>query len=157
MATQPITGSVSAFPATPPLVAVARILGRFDRQTLEAFLTVAVDLLDITDGDPDLENATDLEDDHALSPQATGYDTAPGCPASDTGELDDDDHGIEDDPRGCDPETDYGAEEAGEIEQMTQDVPTVSCYAIEPDANGKRPFVGYWNPGSFIGERGPTL
>jgi hypothetical protein len=36
-------------------------------------------------GDPDLENATDLEDDHALSSQATGYwKGMPGCPASDS-------------------------------------------------------------------------
>lgn len=101
MASQPITGSISAFPATPPLVAVAAILGRFDRQTLEAFMTVAVELIDIADGDPDLENATDLEDDHALSPLALGFDTGrgPGCAVCDTDE--DDDPAEEDDHSGC--------------------------------------------------------
>ena len=151
MATRPIEGNVTAFPATPPLVAVAAILGRFDRQTLEAFMTVAVELIDIADGDPDLENATDLEDDFTLSRRVLGYDTGPGCYSSDTGEDDDIDTGIEDDPRGCDPEEDMGTEEAGEIEQMVQDVPTVPCYAIEPADDGRRPFLGYWNPGSVNG------
>lgn len=36
-----------------PMPAVARILSGFDRPTLEAFLSVAVELLDVADGDPD--------------------------------------------------------------------------------------------------------
>ena len=79
MATQPITGSVSAFPATPPMPAVARILARIERDQLAGFIAVALDLLDTLDGDPDFENATDLEDDHALSTPATEYATGPGC------------------------------------------------------------------------------
>ena len=43
---------------TAPMPAVARILARFDRPTLEAFLTVAVDLLDTLDSDPDAEQST---------------------------------------------------------------------------------------------------
>ena len=156
MATRPNEGSVSAFPATPPMPAVARILARFERDQLAGFIAVALDLIDTLDGDADLEDATDLEDDHALSPQATSYATGPGCEVSDTGEDDDADMGIEDDPRGCDPETDYGEEEFGEIEQMANDVPTVPCFAMEPDLSGKRAFVGYWNPGSFVGERAIT-
>ena len=143
--------ALAAFPASPPLIAVARVLGRFDRSTLEAFLTVAVELLDVADGDADLEDATDLEDDHALSRLATGYDSGrgPGCEVADTGEDDDIETGIEDDPRGCDPECDGGEEEFGEIEQMANDVPTVPCFALEPDESGKRAFVGYWNPPSL--------
>ena len=151
MATRPIEGSVSAFPATPPLVAVARILGRFDRPTLEAFMTVAVELLDIADGDPDFENATDLEDDHALSPQACS--TGPGCEVADTGEDDDIETGIEDDPRGCDPETDFGGEELGECEQIVNDVPTVPCFAIEPGDDGKRASSGFGTPAALLGIR----
>ena len=87
MATQPTQGSaIAAFPATPPMPAVARILARFERDQLAGFIAVALDLIDTLDGDPDMENATDLEDDHALSPQARGYDTGPGCEVADTGE-----------------------------------------------------------------------
>ena len=53
--------ALAAFPASPPLIAVARVLGRFDRSTLEAFLTVAVELLDVADGDADLEDNADRE------------------------------------------------------------------------------------------------
>ena len=147
----------ATFPATPPMPAVARILARFERDQLAGFIAVALDLIDTLDGDPDFENATDLEDDHALSPQATGYGTGPGCEVADTGEDHDQDTGIEDDPRGCDPESDVGGEEAGECEQMVNDVPTVPCFAIEPGNDGKRAFVGYWNPGSFIGGPAPLV
>ncbi len=41
-----------------PSPAVMAILSRFDRPTLEAFLTVAVDLLDTLDPDPDAEQST---------------------------------------------------------------------------------------------------
>jgi len=44
--------------------AVQRILLRYarnDRETLEAFLSVAIDLLDLMDGDPDLEDSNDRE------------------------------------------------------------------------------------------------
>lgn len=45
--------------------------------------------LDRVDGDADQENATDLEDDFALSPLAQGFDKGrgPGCEVSDTGEY----------------------------------------------------------------------
>ena len=157
MATQPTQGSaIAAFPATPPMPAVARILARFEREQLAGFIAVALDLIDTLDGDPDFENATDLEDDHTLSPQASGYATGPGCEVSDTGEDDDADTSVEDGPRGFDPEEDFGGEEAGECEQMANDVPTVPCFALEPGNDGKRAFVGYWNPGSFSGERAIT-
>lgn len=65
-----------------PMPAVARILSRFDRPTLEAFLSVAIDLIDTFDGDPDLE-----DDD----------------PAEDADANEDDDPREEDDPSGqCD-------------------------------------------------------
>ena len=150
--------ATATFPTAAPMPAIARILARFERDQLAGFIAVALDLIDTLDGDADLEDATDLEDDHALSRLATGYDSGrgPGCEVADTGEEDDQDTGIEDDPRGCDPESDYGGEEAGECEQMANDVPTVPCFALEPREDGKRAFVGYWNPGSFIGERAIT-
>lgn len=88
----PITGAPSRAStirhpaALPPMPAVQRILLRYahhDRETLEAFLSVAIDLLDLVDGDIDRE-ATDLEDDFALSPIATDYaEHGPGCAISD--------------------------------------------------------------------------
>lgn len=58
MASVPIGGDpapVIRFPSVPPMPAVARILSRYDRPTVEAFLAVAIDLLDTLDGpaDPD--------------------------------------------------------------------------------------------------------
>lgn len=147
MASQPLMGNVAAFPATPPLAAVAAILGRFDRRTLEAFMTVAVELMDLADGDNDVEaNGDELdgsqgEDD--FGPQnAPLHLDGPGCPLSDP-DMAVDDHACDE------PEQDR------ECEQMGQDVPTVPCFALEPDNSGKRAFVGYWNPGSMVGDPGP--
>lgn len=71
-----------------PMPAVARVLAGFQRDQLASFIEVAIGLLDLEDGDPDLEDATDREDDHALSPQAIacGRASGPGCPIGDTGE-----------------------------------------------------------------------
>lgn len=67
-----------------PPAAVSRILSRFSREELEGFVAVAIDLMDVADGDPDRENATDLEDDFTLSPVAVAYtDHGPGCSVSD--------------------------------------------------------------------------
>lgn len=49
----------------PPMPAVARILSRYDRAKLEAFVSVAIDLLDVLDGDPDLEEEEREDDDPA--------------------------------------------------------------------------------------------
>ena len=127
----------ATFPATPPMPAVARILARFERDQLAGFIAVALDLIDTLDGDADLEDEGEAEPD-------------------DADEEDDSDTSVEDGPRGFDPEEDLGGEEAGECEQMANDVPTVPCFALEPSEDGKRAFVGYWNPGSFIGERAIT-
>ena len=124
---------VPPFTEVPP-AAISRVLSRFDREQLAGFVAVAIDLMDLADPDPDLEDATDLEDDFALSPQAIGYSTGPGCEIGDgrgdqayvewtshraarsspacilagqeDDEQDDCDHGIEDDPQGFDPEED---------------------------------------------------
>ena len=69
-----------------PIPAVARVLAGFQRDQLAGFIEVAGGLLDLADPDPETEDSTDLEDDFALSPQATGYATGPGCQSADTGE-----------------------------------------------------------------------
>src|SRR6218665_632959 len=52
----PITGAQSrATLLHPSATPIEQVLSRFDRQQLEAFLTVAIDLLDTMDGDADLE------------------------------------------------------------------------------------------------------
>lgn len=50
-----------SFPTTPPMPAVARIMARYDREKLSAFITVAIDLLDTLAGDPEAEELQ-LED-----------------------------------------------------------------------------------------------
>lgn len=66
-----------------PMPAVARILSRYDRAKLEAFVSVAIDLLDVMDGDPDAETGNDLEDDFALSENALAWEDGPGCTIAD--------------------------------------------------------------------------
>lgn len=97
----------------PPMPAVAAILSRYDRQQLEAFVTVAIDLLDVADGDPDAEvedpagetvpviddpdvppeederdpdlEETDCEDSFVLSSSALHWADGAGCSISDPG------------------------------------------------------------------------
>ncbi|MFA7587541.1 MAG: hypothetical protein WCY11_15340 [Novosphingobium sp.] len=66
------------------------VFATFDRDTLASAVEVLVAVLDAMDGDPDQEDATDLEDDFALSPMAIlGVDAGPGCKLSDPREDDD--------------------------------------------------------------------
>lgn len=79
---QPVT-----LPGTiPPMPAVARILSRYDRGKLAAFVTVAIDLLDVMDGDPDAETGEGAEDDFVLPPSNVEFAT--NCPATDSIEHD---------------------------------------------------------------------
>lgn len=60
-----------------------------------------IDRLDEFDGDPDLEDATDAEDDHAISALGVQYaERGPGCTISDPDSAVDD--------QACDPESDCG-------------------------------------------------
>ena len=72
-----------------PAPAVMAILARFDRQTLEAFLTVAVDLLDLADGDPDMEETGDEQDGSLAEDEPAArfaeMGNGPGCDVSDPG------------------------------------------------------------------------
>lgn len=68
MATNPIPPL--SFPTTPPMPAVARVLARYDRPRLAAFIAVAIDLLDLLGPDPEAEDNGDGEED------GTGEDIA---------------------------------------------------------------------------------
>jgi hypothetical protein len=98
--------------ANVPPAAVMRVLQQFDRAELEGFISIAIGLLDVADGDADIENATNIEDDFALTGNAQTFAelSGPGCPIADVGEVDDE--AEDDDPAGqCDEDginTDYG-------------------------------------------------
>jgi hypothetical protein len=75
----------SPFAATP----IEQILSRFDRAQLEGFISVAIELLDIADGDLDVEpNGDELDGDMSEDDfcwQNANWIGAPGCPVSDPG------------------------------------------------------------------------
>lgn len=73
----------------------AAVMAQFDRDKLASAIEVLVNLLDVLDGDPDAENATDLEDDFALTTYAA-QGNGPGCIVSDSDKcVDDDGEGID--------------------------------------------------------------
>lgn len=68
MASAPLTpryepSSVATLPriGLPPMPAVARVLGRFIGHHLACFIEVAIELLDLCEIDPDLEESNDRE------------------------------------------------------------------------------------------------
>lgn len=89
---------VTLVPGLAPAAPVMRVLSRFDRAQIETFAEIAIALLDLQDGDPDLE-VTDAEDDFLTLPAT--LDFGPGCQVADAAEVDDEPE--EDDPQGaCD-------------------------------------------------------
>ncbi len=94
-------GALDRIPAPP--AAVSRVLSRFDRPALEGFIAVALDLLDLADGDADMEEAGDeqdggfAEDEPAV--RFAEMTNGPGCIESDPDEgIDDKNHdGIDED------------------------------------------------------------
>ena len=78
-------GRIEIFPAIQPMPAVARILSRYDRQKLEAFLAIAIDLLDTMDGDTDVEVEEPEEDDPLEQDDPAEDDDEDCCPARDDG------------------------------------------------------------------------
>ena len=90
MASTPIGGksaTVTLPGAIAPMPAVARILSRYDRGKLAAFVTVAIDLLDALDGDPDREG--ECSEDEVSRCTDSGQPVpcnGPGCDIADTGE-----------------------------------------------------------------------
>lgn len=121
--------------AIPPMPAVARILSRFDRQQLEGFIAVAIDLADALDGDPDIEpNGDELDgsmgEDDFCSHAADSHGH-PGCPIADPDSAVDD--------RGCDDIND---------DREPDDSPYTCSYAIDqsnvlPSPSGRDVVVDY--------------
>lgn len=97
-------------PGMAPVAPLMRMLGRYDRQKLEAFIEISIGLLDLIDGDPDeesadpdLELAGDEEDGSCAEDEEGGhigrasYMDGPGCPISDPGggNVEDEGEGID--------------------------------------------------------------
>ncbi|BBC74404.1 hypothetical protein AEB_P3536 [Altererythrobacter sp. B11] len=60
------------------------MLSRFDRAQLEGFIAVAIDLLDLVDGDRDVEaNGDELDGNGAEDDFMTHEIAGPGCPVAD--------------------------------------------------------------------------
>lgn len=83
-----------------PPAPVLAILSRYKREDIEAFIAVAIDLLDLADGDPDLEPNGDQEgacdeDEISTSIGKARSIGGPGCSIADPDESVDD--GREDD------------------------------------------------------------
>lgn len=144
-----------------PAPAVMAILSRFERDQLASFITVAVDLLDAIDGDPDLEvedpagetvpvigdpllqpeeddgdpdlEETDCEDSFVLSGNALSSAQGAGCNIADPDcGVDDQGEGIDErEPDEATEHTNYGVD---------QTKPPLSPYLTD-DASLRRPFV----------------
>lgn len=68
-----------------PMPAVTAILSRYDRSQLEAFISFAIDLIDLADGDSDLEANGDEHDGNNAEDEIlhSSLGGTPGCPVSD--------------------------------------------------------------------------
>lgn len=74
-------------PGMAPAAPLMRMLARYDRAKVEAFVEISISLLDLMDGDPDVELNGD-ETDHSFSEDcfiAHGRSIFAGCPISDPG------------------------------------------------------------------------
>ena len=80
--------------AMPPAPAVMRVLSRFDRQSLASFITLAIELLDLVDGDSDTEpNGDELDGNPASEDEFMSHGGhGPGCPIADPDKAVDDDN-----------------------------------------------------------------
>lgn len=174
---------ITPTPSSPQFVTaetlkVAAIMARFDRRQLAAFVTVAIDLFDAQDGDPEAEaNGDELDQSYPEAAGPRGHVIAGRASAIEDAELDDADSGSDEaepdfsrpspvdrgagcpiaDPGGCEHdgrEPDHDAE----IKQMAADVPCLPVFALEPNIfTGKRELLGMGNlPPSFRGTGVPT-
>ncbi|MDT7527991.1 hypothetical protein OVY29_04875 [Sphingopyxis sp. SE2] len=85
--------------AGPPPAAVMRMLASHSREQLEGFIEVALSLLDLADGDPDIEPNGDEEDGTGAEDEQGAHTcdaSGPGCAVSDPDSAVDD--------LGCDPD-----------------------------------------------------
>jgi len=77
-------GTIHQHPSA--LAPVERVLAAFDRNQLAGFIEVAIGLLDLADGDPDLEPNGDELDGTGGEDDFVDYEgNGPGCPVSDPG------------------------------------------------------------------------
>lgn len=68
----------------PPMPAIARILALYQRDQLAGFIEVAIGLLDLADGDPDIEpNGDELDGTGGEDDFMDHAHAGPGCPVSD--------------------------------------------------------------------------
>ena len=128
MATNTITGGIR--PVTlpnqfPPMPAVSRVMAQFDRSQVEAFVEVAIAVMDLFDGDADLEPETDrgVDDDGEQATWPTNSSQASNganCMAWDNDDAEDDDPDHEHDGR--EPDTGGACGEYG-IDQDTNPRP----------------------------------
>lgn len=85
-----------------PPAPILAVLSRYRREEIEGFIEIAIGLLDMTDGDADLEPNGDLEgecsEEGVTTSLALAHHSGPGCPISDC------DTAVDDEP--CDPESD---------------------------------------------------
>lgn len=75
---------VTLVPGLAPAAPIMRLLSCFDRTKIEAFAEISIALLDLADGDPDIE-----EDDPAEEDETSAYPVhgdGPGCGLFDPGE-----------------------------------------------------------------------
>jgi hypothetical protein len=162
----------------PALPAVARILARHDRPAIEAFLAIAIDLLDTLDGDPDAETGNDVEDDFVLTDGA--IERAISDPRIDSVDQDegafvewhtkpsnrlrsgqaeftlgheddeDDDPAEEDDDSGqCDED---GINTLGDLAMHALQSPGPGCSISDEDGQSNEDEVAYGNP--YFGRKG---
>ena len=74
----------TTYPSAPTAPAVMQVLGRFDRKALASFITVAIELLDVVDGDPDEEDNGDEQDGNGSEDDFMYHNAnGPGCPIAD--------------------------------------------------------------------------
>ena len=63
---------------------IDRLLSRFGRRQIEGFIAVAIDLLDLADGDSDIElNGDEHDHNNAEDDFCDHNGFGPGCPVSD--------------------------------------------------------------------------
>ena len=93
------------------LPALTAMLARYDRAALEDIVSAAIEVMDLMDGDTDLEpNGDELDGSMAeddFGPQNANWLGYPGCPISDPGEDDTEDRCVAGDD-GCAPICIYG-------------------------------------------------
>jgi len=85
----PDSALVTLPPHFAPMPAVMRTLAQFDRTSLEGFISVAIGLLDVLDGDQDIELNGDEQDGDLHAEDAfesfSSIGAVAGCPISDPG------------------------------------------------------------------------